>query len=101
MRREASRVSFLMCPFCVRALSSVLATPLRSIVRRATSGVTGRCGATDYTGYDPELPVTACVLALPHLTSRRATGVSCAGERKRLSASYTALIRTRRLRLAP
>jgi len=29
MRREASRVSFLMCPFCVRASSSDLATHLR------------------------------------------------------------------------
>jgi hypothetical protein len=28
MRREASRVSFLMCPFCVRVPSSVLATSL-------------------------------------------------------------------------
>ena len=28
MRRETSRVSFLMCPFCVRAASSVLATHL-------------------------------------------------------------------------
>jgi hypothetical protein len=28
MRREASRVSLLMCPFCVRALSAVLATHL-------------------------------------------------------------------------
>jgi hypothetical protein len=26
VRREASRVSFLMCPFCVRAQSSVVAT---------------------------------------------------------------------------
>jgi hypothetical protein len=26
MRRETSRVSFLMCPFCVRILSSILAT---------------------------------------------------------------------------
>ena len=32
MRREASRVSFLMCPFCVRDLSSVLATHLRNVV---------------------------------------------------------------------
>ena len=28
MGREASRVSFLMCPFCVRASSSILATHL-------------------------------------------------------------------------
>jgi hypothetical protein len=28
MRRETSRVSFLMCPFCVRTLSSVSATHL-------------------------------------------------------------------------
>jgi len=26
MRREASRVSFLMCPFCVRAVLSVYQT---------------------------------------------------------------------------
>jgi hypothetical protein len=40
MRRETSRVSFLMCPFCVRAPSSDLATaPLddaRHDVRRDT-----------------------------------------------------------------
>ena len=73
MRRATSRVSFLMCPFCVRALSSILATPLRSIVRRATSGVTGRCGATDYTRLRPGITgYNGRFLALPHLTSRRA-----------------------------
>ncbi len=34
MRREMSRVSFLMCPFCVRALFPIMAT------RRSC----GRCG---------------------------------------------------------
>jgi hypothetical protein len=34
MRREAPRVSFLMCPFCVRAPSSVLATQLSDVARR-------------------------------------------------------------------
>jgi hypothetical protein len=29
MRREASRVSFLMCPFCVRALLLCLTTTVR------------------------------------------------------------------------
>jgi hypothetical protein len=30
MRREASRVSFLMCPFCVRAQMPIKATLLRA-----------------------------------------------------------------------
>jgi hypothetical protein len=38
MRREASRVSFLMCPFCVRAPSSALTTHFAGNVRWATSG---------------------------------------------------------------
>src|SRR6266545_5286275 len=39
--RETSRVSFLMCPFCVRATASVLATHLCDVTRPATSAVTG------------------------------------------------------------
>jgi hypothetical protein len=34
-------VSFLMCPFCVRATASVLATHLCDVTRPATSAVTG------------------------------------------------------------
>jgi hypothetical protein len=34
MRREASRVSFLMCPFCVRVVLPTKTTPLR---QRATT----------------------------------------------------------------
>jgi hypothetical protein len=53
MRRETSRVSFLMCPFCVRAPSSVLATYLSNTARRdlrrdrqsrGASGVRARAG---------------------------------------------------------
>jgi hypothetical protein len=39
MRRETSRVSFLMCLFCVRAVSSHVATPaVRSSVGRRGQG---------------------------------------------------------------
>ena len=43
MRRETSRVSFLMCPFCVRvALTVETTTP---IIRNQLAGVeTGRLG---------------------------------------------------------
>jgi hypothetical protein len=40
MRREAPRVSFLMCPFCVRAPSSDLTTTPLDNARPATSGQT-------------------------------------------------------------
>jgi hypothetical protein len=55
MRREASRVSFLMCPFCVRALSSVLAT--RSLKHPSDA----RTAEPATAGYDPELPATATI----------------------------------------
>jgi len=45
---EAPRVSFLMCPFCVRSPSSDLTTTSLDDAKPPTSGVTGRFG-----GYDP------------------------------------------------
>jgi hypothetical protein len=37
MRRETSRVSFLMCPFCVRVLVPSLPTHQRALFRRCSS----------------------------------------------------------------
>jgi hypothetical protein len=44
MRRETSRVSFLMCPFCVRALMPSEATHLASAY--TTGRVSARCGSS-------------------------------------------------------
>jgi hypothetical protein len=75
--RETSRVSFLMCPFCVRATSSALATYLCDVARPATSGVTGRHRVTGYsrlrpgiTGYSRHFfdPRTGCDRLRPAAT---------------------------------
>jgi len=44
MRREASRVSFLMCPFCVRPVLPDEATQFKQRARRRRSG-SPRCGS--------------------------------------------------------
>src|SRR5207247_7695019 len=50
MRRETSRVSFLMCPFCVRAPSSELATLRRCCIRAAPVVVRRSVGAAGFAG---------------------------------------------------
>jgi hypothetical protein len=53
MRRETSRVSFLMCPFCVRALltSPTTGPPTAKMERRTRSR--GRFPVTAATGLEP------------------------------------------------
>jgi hypothetical protein len=65
MRRETSRVSFLMCPFCVRAPSSVLATHPFRTPPDATSGVTVR--ASGFVPESLEVPRSLMVIGLEAL----------------------------------
>jgi hypothetical protein len=51
MRREASRVSFLMCPFCVRSPSSESATYRPGVFEAAGLAVTSAYGIARSTAF--------------------------------------------------